>query len=89
MLCLIIIIYLKFFKYYVFLGNFTYISFPILGDIGNFYFGKPSCPMKPQRIRMTHHLILRYNLYRKMEVYVSSLFIITFYICKKHNFFML
>ena len=27
--------------------------------------------MKPQRIRMTHNLLLNYGLYRKMEIYVS------------------
>ena len=29
--------------------------------------------MKPHRIRMTHNLLLNYGLYRKMEIYVSSL----------------
>jgi hypothetical protein len=29
--------------------------------------------MKPQRLRMTHNLILNYGLYKKMEVYVRHL----------------
>ena len=39
-------------------------------DVGHFYYG-PSHPMKPHRIKMAHHLILSYGLYRKMEVYRS------------------
>jgi len=42
----------------------------ILGDIGNYYYGQGH-PMKPQRIRMCHNLLLNYGLYRKMEIYVS------------------
>jgi len=47
------------------------------GDIGNYYYGQGH-PMKPQRIRMCHNLLLNYGLYRKMEIYVSaeSLFIL-------------
>ena len=41
------------------------------GDIGNYYYGQGH-PMKPHRIRMTHNLLLNYGLYRKMEIYVSS-----------------
>ncbi|KAF8821066.1 histone deacetylase HDAC2 [Cardiosporidium cionae] len=37
-------------------------------DIGSYYYG-PGHPMKPQRIRMAHSLILSYDLYRHMEVY--------------------
>eukprot|EP00917_Polyrhabdina_sp_WS-2016_P024145 GHVP01052371.1.p1 GENE.GHVP01052371.1~~GHVP01052371.1.p1 ORF type:complete len:457 (-),score=59.45 GHVP01052371.1:964-2307(-) len=37
-------------------------------DIGSYYYG-PGHPMKPQRIRMTHSLILAYDLYQEMEVY--------------------
>ena len=39
-------------------------------DVGHFYYG-PSHPMKPHRIKMAHHLILTYGLYRKMECYRS------------------
>lgn len=34
------------------------------------YIYKPGHPMKPQRIKLTHHLLLSYELYYKMEVYV-------------------
>ena len=40
------------------------------GDIGNYYYGQGH-PMKPQRVRMAHNLLLNYGLYRKMEIYVS------------------
>jgi len=43
---------------------------PILGDVGNVYFG-PNHPMKPHRLCMTHHLVLSYGLHKKMEIYVS------------------
>ena len=39
-------------------------------DIGNYYYG-PGHPMKPHRLKLTHHLIKAYGLYRKMECYVS------------------
>lgn len=32
--------------------------------------------MKPQRIRMTHNLLINYGLYRKMEIYVCSIKVI-------------
>jgi histone deacetylase 1/2 len=41
-------------------------------DVGNFYYGS-NHPMKPQRIRMTHSLVVGYGLYRKMEVYRPAL----------------
>lgn len=34
-------------------------------DIGSFYYG-PGHPMKPQRIRMAHALVLSYDLYKHM-----------------------
>jgi len=37
-------------------------------DIGNYYYG-PGHPMKPHRLRLTHDLLLSYNLYPKLEVY--------------------
>lgn len=46
----------------------------ILGDIGNYYYGQGH-PMKPQRIRMCHNLLLNYGLYRKMEIYASIVYI--------------
>ncbi|KAF9596994.1 hypothetical protein IFM89_014708 [Coptis chinensis] len=38
------------------------------GDVGNVYFG-PNHPMKPHRLSMTHHLVLSYDLHKKMEIY--------------------
>lgn len=37
-------------------------------DVGNYFYGTGHC-MKPHRIRMTHLLIMNYELYKKMEVY--------------------
>ena len=37
-------------------------------DIGHYYYG-PGHPMKPHRLKLTHHLVLGYGLYRKMECY--------------------
>ena len=39
-------------------------------DVGHRYYG-PTHPMKPFRMKLAHHLILTYGLYRKMECYVS------------------
>eukprot|EP00823_Brevimastigomonas_motovehiculus_P006427 TRINITY_DN5316_c0_g1_i1.p1 TRINITY_DN5316_c0_g1~~TRINITY_DN5316_c0_g1_i1.p1 ORF type:complete len:518 (+),score=143.97 TRINITY_DN5316_c0_g1_i1:58-1611(+) len=38
------------------------------GEMGSFYYGAGH-PMKPQRLRLTHNLLLSYGLYKKMEVY--------------------
>ncbi|WRX33116.1 Histone deacetylase domain - like 9 [Theobroma cacao] len=38
------------------------------GDVGSVYFG-PNHPMKPHRLCMTHHLVLAYDLHKKMEIY--------------------
>ena len=40
-----------------------------VGDMGNYYYA-PGHPMKPQHLRLTHNLLLTYNLYRYLEVYV-------------------
>lgn len=45
----------------------------IAGDVGSVYFG-PNHPMKPHRLCMAHHLVLSYELHKKMEVYVSDFF---------------
>lgn len=37
-------------------------------EIGNFYYGQGH-PMKPHRVRMTHQLILNYQLHRSLDVY--------------------
>lgn len=41
-------------------------------DVGNYAYVSGH-PMKPHRIRMTHSLVMNYGLYKKMEIYVSSL----------------
>jgi histone deacetylase 1/2 len=43
-------------------------------DIGNYAY-VTGHPMKPHRIRLAHSLIMQYNLYQKMEIYVSLLLI--------------
>ncbi|KAJ3108163.1 histone deacetylase [Phlyctochytrium planicorne] len=40
---------------------------PAQSDIGNYHYG-PQHPMKPQRIRMTHNLIVNYGLYKHLEI---------------------
>lgn len=40
-------------------------------DIGNYAY-VTGHPMKPHRIRLAHSLIMQYNLYQKMEIYVRS-----------------
>jgi len=37
-------------------------------DVGSYYYGEGH-PMKPQRIKMTHQLVVGYDLYRHMDVY--------------------
>lgn len=39
------------------------------GDVGNYYYGAGH-PMKPVRMKLAHHLLLSYGLYRQLEVYV-------------------
>ncbi|KAI5388832.1 Histone deacetylase 9, variant 3 [Lathyrus oleraceus] len=46
----------------------NYSSFHVAGDAGSVYFG-PNHPMKPHRLCMTHHLVLSYDLHKKMEIY--------------------
>ena len=40
-------------------------------DVGNYAY-VAGHPMKPHRIRMAHSLIMNYDLYKHMEIYVSS-----------------
>ncbi|KAI8442390.1 hypothetical protein MSG28_005908 [Choristoneura fumiferana] len=37
-------------------------------DVGNFHYG-PGHPMKPHRLSVTHSLVLKYGLHKKMQVY--------------------
>lgn len=39
-------------------------------DVGNFYYAQGH-PMKPHRMRMTHNLLLAYNMFDKMDILVS------------------
>lgn len=41
-------------------------------DYTGYYYG-PDHPMKPQRIAMTHQLVLGYGLHRNLDVYVRRL----------------
>lgn len=41
-------------------------------DIGNYAYPAPH-PMKPHRIRLAHSLIMNYELYKDLEIYVSEL----------------
>ncbi|KAI8846436.1 histone deacetylase 1 [Chytridium lagenaria] len=43
------------------------VSYYYHSDIGNYHYG-PQHPMKPQRIRMTHNLIVNYGLYKHLEI---------------------
>ncbi|KAI1292837.1 Histone deacetylase 3 [Halotydeus destructor] len=37
-------------------------------EVGNFHYG-PGHPMKPQRMAVTHSLVLHYGLFKKMDIY--------------------
>lgn len=52
-------------------------------DIGNYAY-VTGHPMKPHRIRLAHSLIMQYNLYQKMEIYVSITLILTIAIISKN-----
>ena len=39
-----------------------------IGKIGSYYYGDQH-PMKPERIKMAHQLIVGYGLYRQMNIY--------------------
>jgi len=36
---------------------------------GHFYYG-PGHPMKPHRMKLAHHLVVNYDLFRKMDIFV-------------------
>ena len=46
------------------------ITLRCIGEMGNYYYA-PNHPMKPQRLRLTHNLLLAYKLYRYLEVFVG------------------
>jgi hypothetical protein len=41
------------------------------GDVGTVYYGA-NHPMKPHRLVMTHHLVMAYDLHKRMEIYVRG-----------------
>lgn len=43
------------------------VSYYYDSDVGDYYYGM-SHPMKPHRVRMCHDLIVRYGLYRQLQV---------------------
>ena len=47
------------------------VSYFYQGDMGHYYYG-PGHPMKPHRLKLTHHLLLSYGMYKHLTVYVSS-----------------
>lgn len=51
--------------------SFEQVIHPWAGEYTGYYYGADH-PMKPQRIAMTHQLILGYGLHHHMKVYVGS-----------------
>jgi len=54
--------------YYYDCNFFNFSTLIFLANIGNYYYGQGHV-MKPHRIRMTHHLVLNYGIYRHLEVF--------------------
>ncbi|CCI40018.1 unnamed protein product [Albugo candida] len=50
------------------MGGKTRVAYFYHPDEGHFYYG-PGHPMKPHRMKLTHHLVVNYDLYRKMDVF--------------------
>ena|SRR5579871_6507943 len=48
--------------------------YPDLRQPANIFLGKGQHPMKPHRMRMVHDLIVNYDMHRKMDMCVLSLF---------------
>jgi hypothetical protein len=63
----------------IFIPNWFKETFDSAGDVGNVYYG-PNHPMKPHRLCMTHSLVLAYGLHEKMEIYVSLLLHLSFFL---------
>lgn len=51
-----------------FSGQPRRVSYFYDSDVGTYHYG-PLHPMKPHRVRMTHHLVVNYELYKKMEIF--------------------
>jgi len=45
-------------------------------DVGNYAY-VAGHPMKPHRIRLAHSLIMNYGIYKRMEIYVSLLLLLS------------
>ena len=45
-------------------------------DIGNYAY-VTGHPMKPHRIRLAHSLVMNYNVYKFLEIYVSAVFFLS------------
>lgn len=43
----------------------------IIEEVGDYNYG-PGHPMKPHRIRMTHDLLVNYDVYKHLSIYVPS-----------------
>lgn len=52
-------------------GNKKKVAYFYDSDVGNYAY-VAGHPMKPHRIRLAHSLIMNYEIYKKMEIYVSS-----------------
>lgn len=44
------------------------VSYFYNADVGNFHYGAGH-PMKPQRLAVTHSLVMNYDLHKKMKIY--------------------
>jgi len=44
------------------------VSYFYNADVGNFHYGAGH-PMKPQRLAVTHSLVMNYGLHKKMKIY--------------------
>jgi histone deacetylase 1/2 len=60
----------------------TKVTYYYDNDIGSFSYA-PSHPMKPHRVRMTHNLVLAYNLYEEMEILVCYFFLLILFPFKR------
>jgi hypothetical protein len=50
------------------LAGVLQVSYFYDASLGDFYYG-PTHPMKPHRVRMAHDLIVRYDLYKHLQVW--------------------
>uniref|UniRef100_T1J752 Histone deacetylase n=1 Tax=Strigamia maritima TaxID=126957 RepID=T1J752_STRMM len=50
------------------MGSFKTVAYFYDPAVGNFHYG-PGHPMKPQRLSVTHSLVINYGLYKKMQLY--------------------